>query len=221
MAQDAEPVLLDTHETEGTVTLTLSGGEILEIAADSLPSDLPQVGAGIPPLLLVRLRTAAESKQISRRLFQILDRRLYSTAVLRTKLTQEGFSPAGVEAVLAKFAEAGLHSDHLYAMAYCRDTWRRQPVGRRYLQAKLHREGVPTSVVGEVLDQLLTPQREEELALAASRKRWARIPTTTGPTAEAKVYRFLLNRGFSRSTARKAAREGAAPGIDEDREDEA
>ncbi len=221
MAQEAEPVLVDRRETEGTVTLTLSGGEILEIAADSLPSDLPAVGAVIQRPLLARLRGAAESKQISRRLFQILDRRLYSAAVLRAKLTQEGFSSAGVEAVLTKFAEAGLHSDHLYATAYCRDTWRRQSVGRRYLQAKLHQQGVPASVVGEVLAQLLTSQREEELALAASQQRWARMSGTTGPAAEAKVYRFLLNRGFSPTLARKAARQGAAPGNGTGREDEA
>lgn len=194
------------------MTLVISGGEILEIAAVSLPPDLPPVGQQIPAPLLAQLREAAARKQIARRLFQLLDRRLYATATLKAKLQAEGFTAAGVEAVLAEFAAADLHSDRHFATAFCRDTLRRRPVGPRYLRDRLRQQGVPAAVVEEVLRELMPPGRENELAAQAGRERWRKLADVTGPRAEATVYRFLLARGFSSAVARRAARFKSAAG---------
>jgi len=201
-----EPVLEEQHEDRDSVTLVLSGGEILEIAAASLPPGLPPVGQQVPATVLAQLREAAARKQIARRLFQLLDRRLYATATLQAKLQAEGFSAAGIEAVLAEFAAAGLHSDRHFATAFCRDTLRRRPVGPRYLRDRLRRHGVSAAVVVEVLREIMPPARENELAIQAGRERWRKLANAAGPRAEATVYRFLLARGFSSAVARRASR---------------
>jgi SOS response regulatory protein OraA/RecX len=191
------------------VILTLSDGETLEVAPDAVPEEcLPAVGERIPAPLLAQLRRAAERKLIARRLFQLLDRQLYPLATLRRKLHEDGYAPDNVSAVLAEFAANGLHSDRHFAIAYCRDTLRRRPVGRRYLQAQLRQRRVPAAVAEAVIAEILPAEREAELALGASRRRWARLDGAMESAARAKVFRFLVSRGFPRSVARRAAEQG-------------
>lgn len=209
MTPAPEPVLVDCRRDEGTVTLSLSDGEILEVAPDSLPENMPAVGEPLPAPLLDRLRAAAERKRIARRLFQLLNRRLYAIAVLQRKLQAEGFDRVSIKEVLAQFAERGLHSDRKFALAYCRDSLRRRPVGRRLLRAQLHQRQVSGSVADEVVAEVLTREQEEELALQAGRKRWLRSRPAASAAGEAAVVRFLMGRGFGAALARRVARRTA------------
>ncbi len=203
---DEEIVLVKCAQAGGTMTLAFSSGEILELAADSVPDQLPAVGERIPASLVIRLREGAERKQIAGRLFKLLDRRLYSVAALRVKLTKDGFARTSVDTVLESFAAQGLHSDRQFAAAYCRDTLRRRPVGRRYLWAKLRDQSVQAEAIESVLQDLMPAEREADLALLAARSRWARESEVGDPRSEARVMRFLMSRGFGASLARRAAR---------------
>jgi SOS response regulatory protein OraA/RecX len=216
MAEEESLRLQNCFRASGTVTLTLSDGAIIQLAPDAVPTDLPDVGQPIPPGLLVQLRAAAERKAVARKLFQILDRRLYSVAVLREKLRAEGFSRGGITAVLNEFADKGLHSDGQYAEAFCRDTLKRIPVGRRYLLSKLTAQGVAEDVAKVTVEKILSSEREFELAMEAGRRRWAREAHPIGAAQEAKVVRFLKGRGFLPALARRAARTTAPPKEDED-----
>ncbi|MFH1843412.1 MAG: regulatory protein RecX [bacterium] len=214
MMSAPDPILQACQRADGTVTLCLSNGEILEVAPAVLAGAMPQLGEPIPAELLGRLRLAAQRKQIARRLFRILDRKLHPVAVLRRKLVDEGFDSHEVETVLAEFAAQDLFSDRRFAEAFCRDTLRRRPVGRRYLFARLHERQVAPDVVDAVVAELLPADLELELALVASRQRWAKIPGPADRNNEARVFRFLLNSGFPAGTARRAARDGAEPSAD-------
>ena len=200
-----EPVLLECLRTGGTVFVTVSDGETLEVAPESLPADMPGVGEPLSARLRQQLRQGAERKAVARRLFRLLDRRLYPTADLRQKLGEEGFAPAAVAAVLDDFAEKGVFSDRRFAEAFCRDTLRRRPVGRRYLVARLAQKRVATAVAEAVVAEILSSERERELALQAGRDRWARVRDPVDPGAEAKVARFLQSRGFAPTLARRVA----------------
>ncbi len=193
---------------EGEATLSLDGGEVLTVALESLPADLPPVGGEVEPDLLRRLREADQRKRIARRVFALLDRRLRPLADLRRRLTGEGFAPELVAAVLERFARDGVHSDARYAAAYCRDSLRRSPAGRRYLLAKLRERGVPAEVARRAVAEVLPPERERAEALAAARRRWAR-EARRDPRAEARVVRYLLGRGFPAALARRAVAEAA------------
>jgi len=215
MMSGPDPILQGCQRVDGSVTLSLSNGEILEVAPAALAGATPQVGESIPEELLGRLRLAAQRKQIARRLFRILDRKLHPVAALRRKLGEDGFDSNEIETVLAEFAAQDLYSDRRFAEAFCRDTLRRRPVGRRYLFARLRERRVTPAVVDAVVAELLPSELEAELALTASRQRWAKIRGPADRDNEARVLRFLLSRGFPAGTARRAARDGAEPATDE------
>jgi len=206
---------LGCRREDGAVTITLSDGEILTVAAAAVGGDLPAAGEEIPAEVLARLRAASERKAVAQRLFALLDRRLYAVAALRRKLGEEGFSEPAVSDVLAEFAAKGLHSDRRFAAAYCRDALARRPVGRFYLLARLRERRVDRAAAESAVAEILTQAWERELALAAGRRRWRRVKDPRDRAAVAQVIRFLQSRGFSASLARKAAYE-TAPG----REDE-
>ena len=212
MTPDPGPRLLTCRLENGTAIVTLDDGEVLEMAAGALPQDLPRAGEPLPTDLLERLRDAAERKHIARRVFQLLDRRLYPMAALRRLLTGEGHTPEAVTSVLDEFAAKDLHSDRRYAEAYCRDTLRRRPVGRRYLLAKLRDQQVPAEVAEAAVASTLPAEREEDLAREAGRRRWARESDPADPAALARVMRFLAGRGFPAGLASRAARATTPPG---------
>lgn len=201
-----EARLLDVREESGAVFLALDDGDTLELAGESLPAGLPEVGEMIPPDLLDQLRLAAERKKVARLIFAILDRRLYPVAGIRDKALEKGYSPAAIDDVLEQMASRGLYSDRRYAEAFCRDCLASRAVGRRYLVSKLRGKRVPASIAAEVANEILDEETEEVLADRAAEKRWKRIRNTEDIKSLAKVVRFLQGRGFNAGTANRAAR---------------
>ena len=201
-----EARLLDVREESGSVFLALDDGDTLELASESVPAHLPEVGEMIPPDLLDQLRLAAERKKVARLIFAILDRRLHPVARIRDKALEKGYSSAAVDAVLEQMASQGLYSDRRYAEAYCRDCLASRAVGRRYLVSKLRGKRVPAAIAAEVANEILDTSTEEALADRAAEKRWKRIRNTEEIKSLAKVVRFLQGRGFDAGTANRAAR---------------
>ena len=201
-----EARLLDVREESGSVFLALDDGDTLELATESVPAGLPDVGEMIPPDLLDQLRLADERKKVARLIFAILDRRLHPVARIRDKALEKGYSPDAVDAVLEQMASRGLYSDHRYAEAFCRDCLAGRPVGRRYLVSKLRGKRVPAAIAAEVANEILDAGTEEVLADRAAEKRWKRIRNTEDIKSLAKVVRFLQGRGFDAGTANRAAR---------------
>lgn len=206
MGAEPQPRLLDLREEGGSVWLTLDTGESFELAPGSVPAGLPAPGGSVSSPLLVAIAAAAERKQVARRIFRMLDRRLQPVARLQTRLLETGFTAAAVEAVLEQLAAQGLYSDRTYAEAWCRDCLLGKPVGRRYLQSKLIQKQVPAAVAREAAEAVLSSAEEADLALEAARRRWARVGGQADRRAEAKVVRFLAGRGFDTGLACRAAR---------------
>lgn len=202
---DGGGILAGIDERPGAVVLRLAGGEVLEIAPDAVPSRLPAVGQPLDGDLLDELRLAAARKLAARRLLALLDRRLDSRQRLRRKLCDQGLPPAAVDAVLDQAQAQGLHSDELFAAAYCRDALRTRAVGRRWLQMKLQEKGIAAELAAAAVAAELPPDRERALALQAAAERWRRARGTDG-RALASVQRFLLSRGFATALAADAAR---------------
>lgn len=204
------PMLVSCRREGDTVSVTLSGGEVLVVAAAALPGDLPPPGSALPPAQLAALRQADARKRIARRVFDLLDRRLWPARRLRGRLLGDGFEAAAVDEVLARFEDEGLLSDRRYAEAYIRDTLSARAVGARYLRARLQAQGITAADAAAAIGALLPPAREAELARAAARGRWARARGGGAPEL-ASVIRFLQARGFPPALARSAAR-AEAPG---------
>ncbi len=199
--------LAGIREEQGTVFLTLDSGEVLELAPESVPGDLPAVGESIDSPLLSVIRLAAERKKVARRIFSLLDRRLLPVSRVRRKLTEEGFSDLAVSAVLERMAEQGLYSDSQYARAYCRDCLRGRQVGRLYLEKKLREKQVPPDVAASIPAEILDRETEDQLALAAARNRWRRGNSSDPAKTRARTIRFLMGRGFPAGTVHRVVRQ--------------
>jgi SOS response regulatory protein OraA/RecX len=207
------------------------GGQVTyEVAAASLPPDLPAPGDELDAASHRALALAAERKRAARRLFALLDRRLQPVAKLRDRLLDEGFHPEAVTAVLAAMHEQDVHSDRRFAEAWCRDCLLSRAVGRRYLESRLREAGVAPDLAQSVAAKALDTGTEDELARSAAAACWRRT-TRAGPRTDprelardlARVTRFLLGRGFSPATASRAARATrpapggpGGPGADDD-----
>lgn len=223
MSGNEQPRLQSIREETGAVVLSLDTGETFEVAPESVPASLPPVGEELSLELLAEIRKAAERKQIARRLFGMLDRRLRSVARTRAKLIEEGFDGDSVVAVLDRMAESGLYSDRIFAEAWCRDCLLTRSVGRYYLVTKLRGQGVAVADAQAAADNVLGGEREEELALAAAEARWRKSDARRFAAAdrdqrrriEAKVIRFLQGRGFTAEQAVRAMRR-ARPGTEEE-----
>lgn len=199
--------LAAVREEQGSLWLTLDSGEVFELAPGSAPDNLPAVGESVSSPLLAEIRLAAERKQVARRLFALLDRRLSPPARLRAKLLEMGFSESSVTAVFLQMAASGLYSDRTYAEAYCRACLGGKAVGRRYLENKLREKQVDAQVAAAAAAAILDSATEKELALTAARARWSRARGGDLRKAEARIVRFLVGRGFPIQVAAGAARQ--------------
>ncbi len=202
---DAARTLIDRQERPGAVVLILDGGEMLEVAPDSVPDDLPGVGDSLAPPQLHELRAAAARKAAARELFALLDRKLWTVARLRRRLLERGHPGPAVEAVLTSATEQGLVSDAAFAAAFCRETLGRKAVGRGWLETRLRDRGVGCDLAAAMASEHLPAEQEQELALEAASARWRREGGRDA-RAEARVGRFLASRGFAPALARRAAR---------------
>ena len=204
---DEQRFLAEVREEQGTVFLALDNGEVLELAPQSVPRALPAVGESISSPLLAEIRLAAERKIVARRLFTMLDRRLYPVARLKAKLDEGGYSNEAIEAVLEQMAANGIYSDRQFAEAYCRDCLRSKAVGRRYLENKLREKRVSKEVASRVPSEILDSEMEKHLAMQAARSRWKRVAGLEKRKAETRVIRYLIGRGFPVGVASKAVRQ--------------
>jgi regulatory protein len=212
---DVPRILTGLDEQPGRVVIRLDDGEILEVAPDALPADMPDVGGSLGSPHLHALRQAAARKQAARQLFALLDRRLQSRARLRRKLIEAGHSEEAVAAVLDQAEATGLHSDRQFAEAYCRDTLGAKSVGGRWLENKLRQQGVPADLASEVVREALPRDRERALAGRAAATRWRREHARDA-RALSRVQRFLAARGFPAGLCRDAARAARPPEADPD-----
>ena len=204
-AQEAR--LLDVRHQDKSVILSLDDGSTLELAPESVPAGLPEIGEMVAGELLAELRLGDERKKVARMIFAMLDRRLHPVARIRDKAKEKGYSVAAVDAVLEQMAARGLYSDQRYAEAYCRDCLAGRAVGRRYLIDKLRGKRVPSAVAVAVVGEILDPGTEAGLAARAAETRWKRIKDPGDMKSLAKVVRFLQSRGFDAGTANRIARQ--------------
>jgi len=200
------PTLISVDEIEHGVRLNLSDGETLELAAESLPPALPVAGEVVPPALLDDLREAAARKRIARRLFTLLGRRLHTRRTLSRKLREEGYPATAIDAVLERFAAEGIHSDRRFAEAWCRDTLRARPVGRRYLENKLRQQGVDADLAALVVGEQVDPEDDRQRCRQAAAKWWRRQRGAADLRALSRGQRFLRGRGFSPALSNQVIR---------------
>src|SRR5512134_421573 len=126
------------------------------------------------------------------------------------RLLGRGFAPDAVERAVERLRRVSLLDDRAFLRAFVRTELSRRPQGRRLLETKLKRRGVPAALIAE-LDELLardadlaegrlvTEAERAAAAAAALRRRYAGRPEEE---RRRKLSHALLRRGFSWDTIR-------------------
>ncbi len=204
--------LLAVRREGETVRLEIAGGTVYELAASSVPPDLPLPGGELSAEQHRAVALAAERKRAARRLFSLLDRKLQPVARLRSRLLDEGYLPEAVTFVIDAMHEQGVHSDQRFADAWCRDYLLSRAVGRRYLENKLRATGISADLARQASLDALDTRTEDELAMRAAVSAWRRVRGNEQKDL-AKVVRSLVSRGFPPALASRVARQARpAPG---------
>ncbi len=192
---------IERNEVLRLVRIRTDEGEDFELGLNA------EEARGMVPGLLLdcdqvdRLRLAAQRKAIAKKVFGWLDRRRRTALWLRRKLLDEGHDSNAVEAVLEEFRRQGLVCDREYARAWCADQLRRKPVGRRWLLARLGREGVGEEDAWWGIDAELPADAEGDCARAALRRKRFDLSEWKD---QVRAMRFLQSRGFGPGCARGA-----------------
>ncbi|MCX7962631.1 MAG: RecX family transcriptional regulator [Burkholderiales bacterium] len=132
---------------------------------------------------------------LRRRALALLARREHSRAELAARLAPEAASPAALAALLDELERGGLLSDERYAEVRARRLARKYGAAR--IREDLRAKGVPAPIVerfaaGDELARARAILARRYRGQAATREERARRA------------RFLLGRGFSRETVRRA-----------------
>jgi len=133
------------------------------------------------------------------------------------RLLGRGFVPDAVEGAVERLRRVSLLDDRAFVRAFVRAELTKRPQGRRLLETKLKRRGVPAALLAELDEVLardvdLTEQRlvsEFERAARAAvtlRRRYASRPEEE---RRRKLAQALMRRGFSWDTIRDLV--GEAP----------
>jgi len=119
-------------------------------------------------------------------------------------LRKKGFDEKTSLRVIALCLEKGLLNDYKYAEAYVEEFLRLKRGGRYKIWKKLMEKGISRKIIQKVLRKGLTDDKQMELALELAEKKLKLVKNKKGK--KAKVFKYLIQKGFSRNVAYKAVK---------------
>lgn len=174
-------------------------------------------GLEIDDRLAGRIRDAARRREGRAVALRLLQRRLRSRAELETSLRRRGLSRLLAVEIISGLAREGWIDDSRFAQAWVRDRLALRPSGRRRLRAELLFRGISPTIADDAIASMLTPEGEEDLALAQARARFRRIQGLPPPIARRRLVGWLRRRGFGSSAISRVLKTmGGATSEDED-----
>lgn len=144
------------------------------------------------------------SKACYQKALQILARRDHSCAELVRKLRSRGFGTPEIDHVIRECRRLGYLSDSRFAEVYVRQL-QRKGYGINTVKHKLFAKGIAKAVIQDKLTPYGSDDAQLELCrrvLAKKMKAFAGDNQSQAQTP--KLYRYLLNRGFSGHIIRQA-----------------
>jgi len=143
----------------------------------------------------LRKRLKGSDSKLEESALRILSFREHSERELFNKLRQRGFEAEKIMKLIHRLKDTGVLDDRRFAVAYAR--WRRKKLyGDRKIYSELLNKGVDRDIIDEAMEVVSAEMGEKEAAMTLARKK--------GSKGE-KLFRFLLQRGFSVEIAREVA----------------
>lgn len=121
----------------------------------------------------------------------ILAIRDHSVAEITLKLKRKGFEQTDIATALSWLEQNKLINDTQFAERYIESITNSKPVGPMWLKAKLRQKGIAPDIISITLAKQYSLDRERQLAKEAT------TAFTRRSHDPARLYRFLLARGFS------------------------
>jgi len=122
---------------------------------------------------------------------------------VRQHMQKRKASPALTEQVVAKLEEMGVLSDQQFAEFWVENREQFNPRSARALGAELWKKGVDR----ETIEATVAPERDQERALEAARKRLRSVEQADYQTFRKRLGDFLLRRGFGYAVASATVRQ--------------
>jgi len=155
-----------------------------------------RIGQELSPEQLEQLRQEETLQQVTNRALNFLSFRPRSREEVRRYLRKKETPPELIDTVMQRLDDLNLINDQAFTEFWVESRERSNPKGAQALKNELRSKGVKR----EVVDELISDDQDEELALRAGRKKAAllvRQPGMDFKTFRARLGPFLQRRGFS------------------------
>jgi regulatory protein len=159
------------------------------------------VGQTVSEADLAEIARAEALEDAHEKALRFLEPRPRSTTEVRQQLQKKGVAPDLCEAVLARLTEAQLLDDAAFAKYWVENREQFRPRAGRALRFELRRKGLSTEAIAEALASI----DEDESAYRAGQERARRWSGLDPREFRDKLGAFLVRRGFSYATAKRAA----------------
>lgn len=149
---------------------------------------------------ITQLKIQDKEEVTYQRALRLLSFRPRSSAEVRQRLKQLGFSDEPIEKALVRLMRSGLVDDARFAKEWAESRNEFRPRSRRALEYEMKQHGLGR----EEIDRALEGLDENSLALQAARKHARRLQGLPATEFYRKLYGFLSRRGFNYETAKPA-----------------
>jgi regulatory protein len=139
----------------------------------------------------------ADNAQAHSEALKMLARRELSTASVRTRLRDRGFSPAEIDAAVARLHASGALDDGRVARAYARTAANVKGRGRLRVMRELQQMGIGGDVAAEALGEVFGDLDERAMIGRAMERKTRGSARPMDPREHARLYQFLMRQGFS------------------------
>lgn len=142
------------------------------------------------------------------RAVRLLASRRLTTAELRRKLKQRGYEEPEIDDAVAKMEEYRYLDDELAARDWASELARIGSIGKRRAEQKLVRRGIQPESAHEELEKVWDESLEKEhVRHLVSKKLRSNSDLLANRQGKAKLFRFLMNKGFSSDIIREVMAE--------------
>lgn len=156
---------------------------------------------------LDELQQAEELLKAKEKAMRLLSHRARSEKEIRDRLKKASHPSSIIDEVAAALKRAGLLDDVAFARMFAHDTMARKPLGRHLLRQLLRTKGVAKEIIENLIEEMYTPETEEDFALTLARKRLARTHLSSRRLSlqeslklKKRLAGYLVRRGFDWDT---------------------
>ncbi|TBR19855.1 regulatory protein RecX [bacterium] len=135
--------------------------------------------------------------------FFLLKFRLRSEKEIASRLAKKKFSEAIISQVLEFLKTKNFISDEIFAKAWL-ESRLKKPLGLRRVIQELKEKGIACEIINDNISRIKEDYPEKEIVADIFKKRMSKIKGVDIKKAKARVYAYLLRRGFSTDAVMEA-----------------